>query len=111
LVVADCSEDQNEPMVFINPEIVSKEGLSPLEEGCLSIPKFYENTGRSERVVVRALNRHGKAFEYAADGLMSVCIQHELDHLDGKLFVDYLSELKRGRIRSKLEKSRRTRAL
>lgn len=111
LVVADCSEHQDEPLVFINPELLAKEGLSPLEEGCLSIPKFYENTGRAEKVRVRALDRRGKPFELEADGLLSVCIQHEMDHLDGKLFVDYLSELKRGRIRSKLEKSRRARAL
>jgi peptide deformylase len=111
LVVADCSEHQDSPLVFINPELLSKEGLSPLEEGCLSIPKFYENTGRAEKVRVRALDRKGKPFELEADGLLSVCIQHEMDHLDGKLFVDYLSELKRGRIRSKLEKSRRARAL
>jgi peptide deformylase len=111
LVIADCSEDQSQPLVLINPELLAKEGLSPLEEGCLSIPRFYENTGRAEKVRVRALDRRGKPFELDADGLLSVCIQHEMDHLDGKLFVDYLSELKRGRIRSKLEKTRRARAL
>ncbi len=111
LITADCSEEQNRPLVFINPTILSQAGQSELEEGCLSVPRFYEWIGRAECITVGALDRHGKAFELEADGLLSVCIQHEMDHLEGKLFVDYLSELKRGRIRNKLEKDRRGRAL
>lgn len=111
LLVIDLSEDKNRPMVFINPEIVERQGSVQAEEGCLSVPKIFETLAeRSERVVVRALDRDGKPFELEADGLLAICIQHEIDHLDGKLFVDYLSELKRTRIRKKLEKDRRDRA-
>jgi peptide deformylase len=111
LLVIDISEDRNQPMVFINPEIVERQGSVQAEEGCLSVPKVFETLAeRSERVVVRALGRDGKPFEREADGLLAICIQHEIDHLDGKLFVDYLSELKRTRIRKKLEKDRRDRA-
>lgn len=111
LLVIDVSEDRNQPLVFINPEIVERQGSVQAEEGCLSVPKVFETLAeRAERVVVRALDRDGKPFEREADGLLAICLQHEIDHLDGKLFVDYLSELKRTRIRKKLEKDRRDRA-
>ena len=108
LIVIDVSEDRSQPLVFINPEIeVLDETLSEYDEGCLSVPGFYETVTRPQVVNVRALDRNGEAFEMRAEGLLAVCIQHERDHLDGKLFVDYLSNLKRQRIRSKLEKSHR----
>lgn len=104
LLVIDISDERNEPRVFINPEIISRDGEEVSEEGCLSVPGFYENVQRAQRVRVHALNRNGVSFELDADGLLAVCIQHEMDHLEGKLFVDYLSDLKRTRIRKKLEK-------
>jgi peptide deformylase len=107
LVVIDVSEDNAEPLVFINPELLASEGEEEMQEGCLSVPGYYETVQRPEWVKVRALDRHGKPFEMETDGLLAVCIQHEIDHLDGKVFVDYLSPLKRNRIRSKLEKQRR----
>jgi len=107
VVVIDLSQDQDQPMVFINPEILEKTGVEEMDEGCLSVPGFYERVQRADRVKVRALDRQGQRFELDADGLLAVCIQHEIDHLDGKLFVDYLSQLKRHRIRKKLEKQRR----
>jgi peptide deformylase len=107
LVVIDLSKEQNEPLVLINPEIIDKQGVEEMEEGCLSVPGFYERVVRADRIRVRALNREGQEFELEADGLLAVCIQHEIDHLDGKLFVDYISQLKRQRIRKKLEKQRR----
>jgi peptide deformylase len=107
LLVIDTSGDQNEPLVFINPEILEKQGVEEMDEGCLSVPGVYETVQRADRIRVRALDRNGAAFELEADGLLAVCIQHEIDHLDGKLFVDYLSQLKRQRIRKKLEKQRR----
>ncbi len=111
LLVADVSADHNRPLVFINPEIIEREGSTEAEEGCLSVPGIFDKlNSRAARVVVRALDRDGQAFEMEADGLLAVCLQHEIDHLDGKLFVDYLSELKRTRIRKKLEKDRRERA-
>jgi peptide deformylase len=111
VLVADVSKEQNQPLTFVNPEIVEREGATEAEEGCLSVPGIFDTlTNRSARVVVRALDRNGKPFELEADGLLAVCIQHEIDHLEGKLFVDYLSELKRTRIRKKLEKERRERA-
>lgn len=110
VLVADVSEDQSRPLVFVNPEIVERAGSTEAEEGCLSVPGIFDKlTNRSARIVVRALGRDGKPFEMEADGLLAVCIQHEMDHLEGKLFVDYLSELKRTRIRKKLEKERRER--
>ena len=110
VLVADVTREQNQPLVFVNPEIIEREGKTEAEEGCLSVPGIFDKLNtRSERVVVRALDRNGKPFELEADGLLAVCIQHEMDHLEGKLFVDYLSELKRGRIRKKLEKERRER--
>ncbi len=107
VIVIDVSEEKNEPRVFINPEIISRDGVEQMDEGCLSVPGVYETVERAERVKVRALNRDGQPFELETDGLLAVCIQHEMDHLEGKLFVDYLSSLKRERIRKKLEKLRR----
>ncbi|WP_444920584.1 peptide deformylase [Microbulbifer sp. CnH-101-G] len=111
IVVVDISEDSNEPLAFINPEIeVLEEEIHQYDEGCLSVPGFYETVERPRRVRVKALDRNGEPFAIEAEGLLAVCIQHEVDHLDGKLFVDYISPLKRNRIRSKLEKSQRRRA-
>jgi peptide deformylase len=107
VIVIDVSEERNDPRVFINPEILFRDGAEQMDEGCLSVPGVYETVERAERVQVRALNRDGQPFELDADGLLAVCIQHEMDHLEGKLFVDYLSSLKRERIRKKLEKMRR----
>jgi len=105
--VVDVSEEKDQPLVFINPEILLRDGVEEMEEGCLSVPGIYDKVERAERIKVRALDRDGQTFELEADGLLAVCIQHEIDHLDGKLFVDYLSNLKRQRIRKKLEKARR----
>ncbi len=107
LVVIDVSENHDQPLCLINPEILARDGVEEMEEGCLSVPGIYDKVQRAERVRVRALDRDGQPFDLEADGLLAVCIQHELDHLDGKLFVDYLSSLKRQRIRKKLEKARR----
>lgn len=93
--------------MLINPEILAREGEEEMDEGCLSVPGIYETVQRADRIRVRALNRDGEAFELESDGLLAVCIQHEIDHLNGKLFVDYLSTLKRQRIRKKLEKQLR----
>ncbi len=110
LLVADVSEERDQPRVFVNPEVIGREEVGVSQEGCLSVPGIYEDVQRAQRVRVRALGRDGQAFELEAEGLLAVCIQHEIDHLDGKLFVDYLSELKRQRIRKKLEKEKRLRA-
>lgn len=107
LFIADCGSEENEPLVFINPEILEQEGLFENEEGCLSFPGIYASVERAGSVTVKALDRNGNAFEMEADGLLAICIQHEIDHLNGKLFVDYLSPLKRDRIRKKLEKEAR----
>lgn len=105
LIVMDLSEEKNEPRVFINPRVTPIcEEKAPYDEGCLSVPGFYETVERPSRVRINALDREGKPFELEADGLLAVCIQHEIDHLNGKLFVDYLSSLKRERIKKKLEK-------
>ena len=104
LLVMDVSEDKNEPQVFINPQILSAEGSEEMDEGCLSVPGYYETVSRAEKVHVRAQDKNGDFFEVHADDLEAVCVQHEMDHLDGKLFVDYISSLKRDRIRKKLEK-------
>tara|TARA_R110002096_G_scaffold246654_8_gene438940 strand:- start:10449 stop:10982 length:534 start_codon:yes stop_codon:yes gene_type:complete len=104
LMVIDVSEEKNQPLCFINPVITHKEGIEVMQEGCLSVPGFYENVERAESITVKALDKQGDTFELTTDGLLAVCIQHEIDHLDGKLFVDYLSPLKRNRIRSKLER-------
>ena len=111
VLVTDVSPDRTDPRVFINAQIIEREGSTEAEEGCLSVPGIYDTLrARSEMVRVRALGRDGEPFELDADGLLAICIQHELDHLEGKLFVDYLSELKRNRIRKKLEKERKERA-
>ena len=107
VIVVDISEERNQPLALVNPEILDRQGEEEMEEGCLSVPGVYEKVQRAERVRVRALDREGKSFEMEVDGLLAVCIQHEIDHLDGKLFVDYLSNLKRQRIRKKLEKEAR----
>jgi peptide deformylase len=107
IVVVDISDEHDQPLCLINPEILAREGEEQMEEGCLSVPGYYEQVTRAERVRVRALDRDGQSFELEADGLLAVCIQHEIDHLDGKLFVDYISSLKRQRIRKKLEKEQR----
>lgn len=107
VIVIDVSEERNAPHCFANPEIVERRGTEEFEEGCLSVPNIYEKVQRSEWVRVKALGRDGQPYELETDGLLAVCIQHEIDHLDGKLFVDYLSELKRNRIRKKMEKLRR----
>ncbi|MBE0364520.1 peptide deformylase [Pseudoalteromonas ulvae UL12] len=104
IVVIDVSEDKEEQLVFINPEITKKDGSTVSEEGCLSVPHSYAKVDRAETVTVKATNIDGQEFSLDADGLLAICIQHELDHLQGKLFVDYLSPLKRQRIRTKLEK-------
>lgn len=106
IIVIDVSEDKSQPLCFINPEILERDGEEVMEEGCLSVPGIYEKVKRADRIKVRALDREGKEFEMEAEGILSTCIQHEMDHLEGKLFVDYLSELKRQRIRKKLEKLR-----
>jgi len=102
--VLDVSENKDQPLVFINPEIIELRGVEEMEEGCLSFPGVYAKVERADSITVKALDRKGKAFEMDADGLLAVCIQHELDHIQGRLFVDYLSSLKRQRIRKKLEK-------
>ena len=105
LIVIDVSEKKDTPLVFINPEIeIIDPALCDYDEGCLSVPGYYETVSRPAIVHVRALDRDGKSFDLETDGLLATCIQHECDHLNGKLFVDYLSTLKRQRIRSKLEK-------
>jgi peptide deformylase len=110
LLVLDVSETRDQPMVLINPQILSAEGRVPGEEGCLSLPGIYDKLERAARIRVRALDRHGKPFEIDAEGMLAVCIQHEMDHLEGKLFVDYLSELKRQLIRRRLQKERKQRS-
>ncbi|MDE2091465.1 MAG: peptide deformylase [Gammaproteobacteria bacterium] len=107
VIVVDVSEHGDAPQVFINPEILSREGKEKMQEGCLSVPGIFEEVERAERIRLKALDRDGQSLEFDADGLLAVCIQHEIDHLDGKLFVDYLSELKRQRIRRRLEKEQR----
>ena len=107
VVVIDISETHDDLLVLINPEIIARSGSEESEEGCLSVPGIYDKVTRAERVSVRALDRNGKSFELNADGLLAVCIQHEMDHLIGKVFVDYLSGLKRNRIKAKLLKQAR----
>jgi peptide deformylase len=107
VIVIDISETHDELRVFINPEITAQSGREETEEGCLSVPGVYDKVQRAERVTVRALDRDGKPFELEADGLLAVCIQHEMDHLRGKVFVDYLSNLKRNRIKARLLKQAR----
>ena len=107
VIALDVSEGRDQPLVLINPELLSAEGKGPAEEGCLSLPGIYDKLSRPTRIRVRALNLEGEPFEMDAEGLLATCIQHEMDHLEGKLFVDYLSELKRQLIRRRLEKERR----
>ena len=108
LLVADVSEEKNQPLVLINPKIILREGSQVYQEGCLSVPGIYADVERSDRISVEALDRHGQPLRFDADALLAVCVQHEMDHLEGKLFVDYLSALKRELVRKKLEKQRRT---
>jgi peptide deformylase len=108
MLVVDVSEERNEPICLVNPEILHAEGTISYEEGCLSVPEVYEAVERAERIRVRACNERGEVIELEADGLLAICIQHEMDHLEGKLFVDYLSTLKRDRLRKKaLKKAKR----
>ena len=107
LLVLDVSEEKTHPLVFINPEILDSEGSQVYQEGCLSVPGIYADVKRADKVRVRALDRDGQPFELSAEGLLAVCIQHEMDHLAGKVFVDYLSPLKRELVRKKLAKQRR----
>ncbi|GMR15732.1 MAG: peptide deformylase [Gammaproteobacteria bacterium] len=107
ILVIDISEEKNDPIVLINPEILEKDGDQEFDEGCLSVPGIYETVHRADKVRIKALNKEGENIEMSAEGLLAVCIQHEIDHLDGKLFVDYLSQLKKQRIRKKLEKQQK----
>lgn len=107
VIVVDVSEDRSRPLALINPEITNLQGIECTDEGCLSVPGVFEKVERADRITVKALNPRGEEFVMDADGLLAVCIQHEIDHLDGKLFIDYLSELKRQRIRKKLHKRTR----
>jgi len=107
VIVMDLSEDRSELRVFINPELLSAEGEAECEEGCLSVPGYYDRVTRAARIRVRALDEHGEPFELDAEGMLAVCIQHEMDHLLGKVFVEYLSPLKRERIRVKMQKRSR----
>jgi peptide deformylase len=104
VIVIDVSEEKNEPLCLINPIITEKDGIEESEEGCLSVPGFFEKIQRAEHIKVTAMDKEGKSFEIEARELLAVCIQHEMDHLEGKLFVDYLSSFKRQRIKSKLDK-------
>ena len=107
VIVIDISETRDQLKVFINPELVASSGSSDCEEGCLSVPGIYEKVSRAEKITVRALDENGKSFTMDAEGLLAVCIQHEMDHLIGKVFVEYLSQLKQTRIRAKLKKRMR----
>jgi peptide deformylase len=107
IIVIDVSENKDTPLCLINPELIEKDGIKEAEEGCLSVPGFFEKVKRAEHIKVKALDRNGQPFEFAATGLLAVCVQHEMDHLEGKLFVDYISAFKRQRIKAKLEKIHR----
>lgn len=107
LLVLDVSEEKNAPMVLINPRIVASEGKQTYQEGCLSVPGIFADVDRADRITIESLDRHGAAQNFEAEGLLAVCVQHEMDHLAGKLFVDYLSPLKRELVRKKLAKQRR----
>lgn len=106
-MVIDVSEEHDAPLVFINPEIIDRQGEQVYQEGCLSVPGIFADVARADAITVRAHGRDGQPFEMQADGLLAVCIQHEMDHLDGKLFVDYLSPLKREMVKKKLAKQRK----
>jgi peptide deformylase len=107
LILIDISDERNDLKVFVNPELVTAEGTAETEEGCLSVPGYYDRVTRAARITVRAQDEHGKAFELEAEGMLAVCIQHEMDHLRGKVFVEYLSPLKRARLSSKLRKKQK----
>ena len=107
IIVMDVAENKSQPLTFINPEIITSEGSQAIDEGCLSVPGIYEPVERSRQILVRAIDKQGNPFEMEAEGLLAVCIQHEMDHLRGKLFVDYLSQMKRQRIRKKLQKQQK----
>jgi len=111
LLVADVSAEKSDPQVLINPQILERDGSLVTEEGCLSVPGYYEDVERSEQIRVRFLDREGSVIEKDMEGMLAVCVQHEIDHLDGRLFVDYLSEAKRQRIRKRLQKDRRLQAV
>ena len=104
VIVIDISEDKSQPLVLINPKILTSDGEQEAEEGCLSVPGYYDKVKRAEHIQVKTLDEYGNEKEFDAEGLLAVCIQHEMDHLQGKLFVDYISQLKRQRVRKKLEK-------
>ena len=106
-MVIDVTDDKSRPLVFVNPQITTRQGEQVYQEGCLSVPGIYADVTRSESITVEALDRHGQPFTLEADGVLAVCVQHEMDHLDGKLFVDYLSPLKREMVRKKLAKARK----
>jgi len=106
-MVIDVSEEKDQPMVFVNPRITHRDGEQVYQEGCLSVPGIFADVTRAERITVQALDRNGEAFELQVDGLLAVCVQHEMDHLEGRLFVDYLSPLKREMVRKKLAKQRK----
>ncbi len=107
IIVMDIMEDKSQSLTFINPEIIAQDGIQAIDEGCLSVPGIYEPVDRARHIQVRAIDKQGKPFEMEAEDLLAVCIQHEMDHLRGKLFVDYLSQLKRQRIRKKLQKQQK----
>ena len=107
IIVMDVAENKSQPLTFINPEIIASDGVVAIDEGCLSVPGIYEPVERARQILVRAIDKQGNPFEMEAEDLLAVCIQHEMDHLRGKLFVDYLSQLKRQRIRKKLHKQQK----
>jgi len=107
IIVMDVAENKSQPLTFINPEIIALDGVQAIDEGCLSVPGIYEPVERARHIQVRAIDKQGNPFEMEAEDLLAVCIQHEMDHLRGKLFVDYLSQLKRQRIRKKLQKQQK----
>ena len=107
IIVIDVSEDKSQPLCLINPEILEKDGVQQMDEGCLSVPGIYDTVERANHIKIRALNKQGEQYEMEATGLLAVCIQHEMDHLAGKLFVDYLSPMKRQRIKKKLSKQQK----
>ena len=107
IIVMDVAENKSQPLTFINPEIIAQDGVQAIDEGCLSVPGIYEPVERAQHIQVRAIDKQGNPFEMEAEDLLAVCIQHEMDHLRGKLFVDYLSQLKRQRIRKKLQKQQK----
>lgn len=109
-MVIDISEEKNQPLVFINPEIVQADGHQVYQEGCLSVPGIFADVTRADSITVKAIGRDGQAFELTTDGLLAICIQHEMDHLEGKVFIDYLSPLKREMVRKKLEKMKRAKS-